>query len=53
MTGLTRRDAQALDAGDPLAPLRGRFAIADDGIYLDGNSLGRLPPRDRRRARRR
>ncbi|MFC0004498.1 kynureninase [Micromonospora siamensis] len=32
------------DAEDPLADLRDRFVIADDQlIYLDGNSLGRLP----------
>ena len=44
MTGVSRQDAQALDAADALAPLRGRFAADDDdGIYLDGNSLGRLP----------
>lgn len=37
-------DATALDAADPLAPFRGRFVISDpDLIYLDGNSLGRLP----------
>jgi kynureninase len=41
---VTREEAQALDAADPLAPLRARFAIADERlIYLDGNSLGRLP----------
>ncbi len=40
----TRADAAALDAADPLAPLRERFVIADPSlIYLDGNSLGRLP----------
>jgi len=34
----------ALDAADPLAGFRDRFAIADDALaYLDGNSLGRLP----------
>jgi kynureninase len=32
-----------LDATDPLAPFRDRFVIDDDFIYLDGNSLGRLP----------
>jgi kynureninase len=36
--------ARALDAEDELAPFRERFVIADPGlIYLDGNSLGRLP----------
>ena len=38
-----RRDAEALDAADPLAAIRDRFVIADpDRIYLDGNSLGPL-----------
>jgi len=41
---VTRADAQALDAADPLAGFRERFVIADeDRLYLDGNSLGRLP----------
>ncbi len=31
------------DATDPLAEFRDRFVIDDDLIYLDGNSLGRLP----------
>ena len=36
--------AEQLDAADPLARFRDRFARADDGmIYLDGNSLGQLP----------
>ncbi|MBK8051517.1 MAG: kynureninase [Anaerolineales bacterium] len=36
--------ARALDAADPLAKYRARFVMADpDLIYLDGNSLGRLP----------
>jgi kynureninase len=34
--------AEALDSRDPLAAFRERFVI-DDCIYLDGNSLGRLP----------
>jgi kynureninase len=41
---LTLSQAQALDAADPLAHFRERFVIDDpDLIYLDGNSLGRLP----------
>lgn len=36
--------ARALDAADPLASFRDRFVITDpDLVYLDGNSLGRLP----------
>ena len=41
----TSRDyALRLDASDQLAEYRSKFVIADpDLIYLDGNSLGRLP----------
>jgi kynureninase len=39
----TREDAVALDAADPLAPLREQFAIPPGLIYLDGNSLGVMP----------
>ena len=36
--------ARGLDRRDPLAPFRERFLVADpDLVYLDGNSLGRLP----------
>jgi kynureninase len=48
-----RADAVARDAADPLRRFRDRFVIADDElIYLDGNSLGRLPVATRRRLRR-
>jgi kynureninase len=45
---LTRAAALALDDADPLAAFRSRFTGTDDdgpdrSIYLDGNSLGRLP----------
>ncbi|HSK05950.1 MAG TPA: aminotransferase class V-fold PLP-dependent enzyme [Acidimicrobiia bacterium] len=37
-------EAVGLDQGDPLTEFRERFLFADpDLIYLDGNSLGRLP----------
>ena len=39
----TREEALALDAADPLAPLREQFAIPPGLIYLDGNSLGVMP----------
>jgi kynureninase len=38
-------DPARLDAADPLAAFRDRFAVPDpELLYLDGNSLGR-PPR--------
>ncbi len=40
----SRADAESLDRADALAPFRDRFLLADQGpIYMDGNSLGRLP----------
>jgi kynureninase len=47
--GITQ-SAEQLDAGDPLRAFRDRFAPSpDDPIYLDGNSLGRLPAQTPRR----
>jgi kynureninase len=45
---LTRSAVEALDDVDPLAAFRSRFVGSDDEgpdrlLYLDGNSLGRLP----------
>lgn len=41
---MDRAAAQALDDADPLRSFQERFAADDDGVvYLDGNSLGRLP----------
>ncbi|MFJ6198051.1 kynureninase [Micromonospora sp. NPDC092111] len=39
---MPRQSVIQWDAEDPLAALRERF-VTDDLIYLDGNSLGRLP----------
>ena len=45
-----RARAERLDADDPLAGFRERFVIEDhETIYLDGNSLGRLPLATRER----
>lgn len=45
---LDLNEARALDAAHPLYAFRDAFVVADpDEIYLDGNSLGRLPHRAR------
>ncbi len=39
----TRQDCLALDAADPLAPLKHQFSLPAGTLYLDGNSLGAMP----------
>ena len=47
---ISRERAKHMDGSDPLAAFRDRFVIEDPGtIYLDGNSLGRLPVATRER----
>jgi kynureninase len=47
-----RATVESLDREDPLAWLRDQFVIDDpDLIYMDGNSLGRLPKRSLERLR--
>jgi kynureninase len=40
---ISRADAEELDRTDELAFVRARFALPEDVIYLDGNSLGPMP----------
>ncbi|AKM29608.1 kynureninase [Pandoraea faecigallinarum] len=46
----SRNDCLALDAADPLAPLRAQFDLPPGVIYLDGNSLGARPIASAKRA---
>ena len=43
MFNMNRSQCEQLDLVDPLAPLRLQFALPDNTIYLDGNSLGARP----------
>ena len=44
VSGSLRREARERDREDPLARYRGEFVELEEGlVYLDGNSLGRLP----------
>ncbi|WP_317204596.1 kynureninase [Janthinobacterium sp.] len=47
----TQEDCLALDAADPLAPLREQFALPAGVTYLDGNSLGARPKAALQRSR--
>jgi len=49
MRRFTEAEVLALDAADPLAPLRDRFVLPQGVIYLDGNSLGPLTKAARER----
>jgi kynureninase len=52
MAPIDRAAAERLDRDDPLAGLRDQFVIDDpELLYLDGNSLGRLPRRSVERLR--
>ena len=47
-----RSVAEAMDRDDPLAAMRDEFVVDDPSlVYLDGNSLGRLPKRTVERVR--
>lgn len=52
MADTHEEEARQLDAADPLASFRDEFVISDPAVvYLDGNSLGRLPRAARERLR--
>lgn len=48
MNDFTRAYARQLDKQDPLASYREEFYLPEDGIYMDGNSLGLLSKRAER-----
>ncbi len=43
MKWLTQEDIETMDRSDPLSSFRDEFAIPDDLVYLNGNSLGPMP----------
>jgi len=49
---MNKDQALALDAADPLAPLRQHFSLPEGQIYLDGTSLGAMPKAAPERVRR-
>ncbi|WP_306117575.1 MULTISPECIES: kynureninase [unclassified Roseitalea] len=51
MTDDIARRARELDGADPLAPMRNRFDLPANLVYLDGNSLGPLTKSARARVR--
>lgn len=50
MTHYTREYCEQLDQQDALAQFRDEFALPEDVIYLDGNSLGARPKKSLERA---
>ena len=49
MTNITKKHCKALDQKDPLAYLRKAFYLPKDLINMDGNSLGSLPKKTRKK----
>ncbi len=43
MAQLNRQDCERMDVDDPLAGFREEFALPEDTVYLNGNSLGAMP----------